>query len=145
GMLPVDLNGHKIHSWVFQPYWGVLAKLGDDWYFEGFNSLAMPTTREDATIMFLDGAIGYWAYRGTGEGAINGIVPTSEFHINWPLTNRGEHNTSHAINVPSSIDLTEGVHILFSSRATFTVGISFPITGPRTYDAEGIAQLNWKF
>jgi hypothetical protein len=144
GLKTVDLHGHTIHSTVWQPWLGVETNISDDLYFQGFTSLAIPSVREDATILFLDGAIGYWAYRGDGGGCLTGIVPTSEIHINWPWTNRSEHDTTHAINVPASVDLTEGVHFIFG-RCTLQLGISFCVTGPNIYDFEGIAQLNMHF
>jgi hypothetical protein len=146
GLQPTDVNGRKIHSTVFQPWWGFVTNLSDDIYFQGFNSLAIPSTRRDAKIMFIDAAVGYWAYRGEAGGLVTGIVPTSEIHINWVWTNRGEPNafTTHAISVPTSVDLTEGVHILFG-RASLQLGVSFSVTGPKLYDVEGIAQLNLPF
>jgi hypothetical protein len=137
-------HGHKIHSTVFQPWLGAMSNLSDDAYFQGFTSLALPSTRDDAVILFLDGAVGYWVYRGGDGGFLRGIVPTSELHINWPWTNRAEHDTTHVINVPSSVDLTEGVHLQFG-RAWLQLGISFCVTGPRLYDFEGIAQFNLQF
>jgi len=144
GLQPTDIHGQKIHSFVWQPWWGVVTSLSDDLYFQGFNSLAIPSERRDAMILFLDGAVGYWAYRGEAGGGLTGIVPTSEVHFNYPLTNRGEHNTSHSVNVPTSVDLTEGVHFLFG-RCSLSVGVSFCVTGPSLYDVEGIAQLNIAF
>src|SRR5262249_4970170 len=128
GLKPTEQDGSKIHSYVWQPWWGVTTSLGDNAYFQGFNSLAIPSVRDDATVMFFDAAVGYWAYRGDGGGCLTGVVPTSEVHANWPWTNRGAHNTTHAINAPSSIDLTEGVHFLFG-RATLALGVSFCVSG----------------
>jgi hypothetical protein len=137
-------GGQKIHSTVWQPWWGVTSNLGNDCYFQAFNSLAIPATRDDAVILFVDAAVGYWAYRGGSGGCCTGIVPTSEIHFNWPWSHRGLENSNDPIRVPTSVDLTEGVHILFG-HASLGLGVSFSVTGPRLYDVEGIAQLNVQF
>ena len=53
--------------------------------------------------------------------------------------------STHSINTPSSIDLTEGVHILVGQLATLQLGVAFPITGPNPFDVELIAQVNFRF
>ena len=43
------------------------------------------------------------------------------------------------------MDLTQGLVFELGGRAWLTFGVSENVTGPKTYDIEAIAHLNWRF
>lgn len=128
---------------VFQPFGAFIrSTAGGDLYAQGFSSLAVPTDGRDITIFFNDLAMGYWAYRNNGGGGVEGVVPTLEAHLITPLNHRGLDNTP--IGLQDSLVLTEGVHILLP-RSIVTLGVVTPITGPKPFDIEALAQFNLRY
>lgn len=132
----------SIHSFLFQPYLGLVYNM-DRLFVQGFTSLVIPTDSRDITILFNDFGVGYFVYRNDGSGGLTQVVPTFEVHINTPLSNRGSLNTP--IGLADSVILTQGVHFTFFDRATMLLGVAEPITGPRPFAIEGIAQVNIRF
>jgi hypothetical protein len=137
-ILTVDGN---IHSVLFQPFIGYYWNL-DRFYVQGFSSVTVPTDERDVTLLFNDIAVGYWLYRCPRGQVVTGIAPTLEMHVTTPLNHRGEFDP---IVVPDLAVLTAGLHFGFSNHSSLTVGVATPLTGPRPYDVEAMAQLNWRF
>jgi hypothetical protein len=138
--LPSDTP--DIHSTLFQPFVGGIWRSGD-LYVHGFTSLLVPTDSRDVMFIFNDYGIGYFIYQNNSGGMISSISPTVEAHINTPLNHRGSQvDPLGGIDV---FDMTAGVNLGFGSRAYLTIGVNTPLSGPKPYDLEAVAQLNWRF
>ena len=129
----------ELHPAQFQPFLGYLWTRGD-LYVHGFGSIMVPTDSRDVTAAFLDLGIGYWVFRG--GGLLQGIVPTFEAHVNIPVNHR---SASDAPRFRDSVDLVAGVHFVLRDRLSLGVAVGVPVTGPRLFDAEAIANINYRF
>jgi hypothetical protein len=133
----------KLDSVLLQPWGGFVYNFGDRFYVQGFSSVVIPTQTRDVTILFNDLAIGYWLRRSTAEGAVvGGVCPTLEMHVTTPLNHRG---ATEAISVADTVDLTGGVHIGLGRASLLSIGVVLPVTGPRPFDVEALAQFNFRF
>jgi hypothetical protein len=135
GIPTVDGN---IRSTLLQPYFGYLWNLGRG-FLEGYTSVIVPTDSRDVTVLFNDVGIGY-SLAQRGDAFLTFIAPVVEAHVTTPLDHR---NADAVINVPDLVDLTAGVHLGFCRRSVLSVGVATPVTGPRPFDVEAIAQLNY--
>jgi hypothetical protein len=80
---------------------------------------------------------------------LTAVVPTVEFHMANPLRQVhpdmpifGVFDTEKLHNV---VDLTLGTTLEFANQATLGLGFAFPLTGPKPFDVEAIAQLNYRY
>lgn len=138
-----NVGSATITEVVLEPYLGYIYNaMGGDLFVQGFSAVAVPTDGRDVTIMFNDIAVDYWLVRNEEGGTVTGIVPTFETHINTPLNHRGVNSTPFGIQ--DSIVFTEGVHILMP-RSVLTLGVAQPITGPKPFDIEAVAQFNLRY
>jgi hypothetical protein len=128
---------------VFQPFVGYIYHLSPNMFIQGFSSIAVPTDTRDVTLMFNSIAACFWLYRDNERDArLRGIIPVVECHVNTPLDHRGLD--AGPIGYPDAVDMTLGAHLLFRrAEAGFAVG--FPVTGPKPYDVEAGATLNFRF
>jgi hypothetical protein len=133
----------KINDTLIQPYVGYLVH-GGAFFIQGFSSLVIPTDPKDITILFNDLEIGYTLYRGNGHETIRSISPVLEGHLVTPLSNRTSMNSSQVF-LPDILDFTAGVHVGLGERLLFSTGVNFPVTGPKPYDVEVLAQLSYQF
>jgi hypothetical protein len=132
----------NLHPTILQPFVGGIYNLGH-LYVHGFTSLAVPTDSQDVTLLFNDLGVGYSVYRSNSEKPlISAIVPTVECHVTTPLNHRG---TTDPIVVPDLVVLTAGAHVDLFRAARLTVGLATPVTGPRLFDVEAVAQFNCRF
>jgi hypothetical protein len=131
----------NIHSFLLQPFVGYVWNQRP-FYVLGFNSLVVPTDSRDVTLLFNDVALGYLLYHGGKEQFLRSVTSTVEAHITTPLNHRG---STDPIVVPDLVVLTAGVHFGLGGRSTLTLGAATPVTGPRVYDIEAMAQFNWRF
>jgi hypothetical protein len=137
----IETFAGTVHSFLLQPYIGYRWTM-DDWYVQGFNSVAVPTDSRDVTILFNDVGLGYRLYRGAPDQFITLIAPTIEAHVTTPLNNRA---IDSPIRIPDLVVLTEGVHFGFRNNSTLTLGVATPVTGPHIFDIEALVQFNWRF
>jgi hypothetical protein len=137
----VDTVNGNIHGAILQPFGGGRWTF-DRLYLQGFTSIAVPTDPRVVTAMFNDVAVGYWLYRGRGERFLSAVIPTLEAHVTTPLNHRGALDP---IIVPDVVALTAGVHLGLSNRAMLTLGAAVPVTGPRIYPIEAVAQFNLRY
>jgi len=128
-----------IRSTLIQPWVGFFASAGDV-FAMGFSSVAFPTDGRDTTIMFNDLGVGILLYQSPGA-LVSYIAPMAEVHVTTPLTNRGDNEL---LSVPDLVVLTGGVQFGFGP-ASLTLGLAMPVTGPRVYDFEAFAQLNFRY
>jgi hypothetical protein len=139
---PQYTNGGNIHPTLVQPFLGYRWSV-DRFYVQGFTSSALPTDPRFVTGLFNDVGAGYWLYRSASRSDfISAIVPTVEAHVTTPLNHRSPDSL---ISVPDIVALTSGVHIFFANRALLTVGVTTPVTGPRVFPVEAVAQFNFRY
>jgi hypothetical protein len=134
-----DGRAEELHPALFQPFVGYLWRRAD-LFVHGFGSIMVPTDSRDVTVAFLDVGLGYWIFRG--GGVLAGIVPTVEAHVNIPVNHRG------ADDVPrfrDSVDLLAGVHFVFRDRLSVGLAVATPVTTPRLFDVEALANINYRF
>jgi hypothetical protein len=134
----IDDAGRNINSVLWQPFIGFLRGAGD-FYALGFSSIVVPSNSNDTTLLFNDLSLGYRLYRG--DGGIRFVTPVIEGHLTTPL----ENHDSRELSVPDIFSMTGGLHIGFGQRAILSIGVNVPLTGPRPYDVEALAQLNYHF
>jgi hypothetical protein len=134
-----------IHSTLLTPYFGYIWNR-DRLFIQGFSSISVPTDSEDVTMLYNDIALGYYVYRSRDTSRwLTYVVPTFEVHINNPLNHRGAFDFFDPAGTPDVVNLTYGSHFGVGQRADLTVGLVTPVTGPRPFAFEVIAQFNWRF
>jgi hypothetical protein len=132
-----------IHPLLIQPFLGGILNFGDA-YLHGFTSIVVPLDSRDVTFLFNDVALGYFLYRtNCSESLLTSVVPTMEFHLTTPLNHHGA--MVDPIGSPDILDLTFGVTFGLGKRATLALGGVVPVTGPKPFDFETQAQLNFRF
>lgn len=142
----LKVGGAEIRDWIFQPFTGfILGGTQTNFYVQGFSSVAVPTDARDIMIWFDDISTGYWIYRSNQDQMITGIIPTIEGHLNVPLNHQGANRTDGSLGLQDSFVLTVGSHFIVRQRAIFTVGVADPLTGPKPFAMEAIAQFNWRY
>lgn len=133
-----------LHSTIFEPFIGYIFHLSPDLYLEGFSSVSVPTDIRDVTLLFNSIAAGYWLYRSNDkQSLLTGLVPDLEIHVNTPLNHRGL-DSSGPIGYQDTVDMTVGCYFIFH-RATAGMAFCVPLTGPKPYDFEATASLNFRF
>jgi hypothetical protein len=135
-----------VHDTVLQPFVGYRFA-AENWFIHGFLAIDVPTDPNDVTLMYNDVGVGYFLYRSQCEcdRIITAIVPTFECHINTPFTHRGALNGFDLTGTPDIVDLTLGVTFEVDRRSTLALAAVVPVTGPKPFDIEAIAQFNWRF
>jgi hypothetical protein len=131
-----------IHPWLFQPYVGYIYAM-EDFYLQGFSSIVVPTDSRDATLLFNDAGIGYRLFSAPADEVITAVVPAFEVHVNTPLNHRGSH--TEPVGVPDWVDLTAGCHVGLYRHSTLSLGVCTPVTGPKPFEVEALAQFNFRF
>ena len=131
---------------VLQPFIGYRLGFGD-WFIQGFFSGDFPTDQSDVTMFYSDVGIGYYLLRRPPccNSFLTAIVPTFEVHVNDPLNHRGAFNGADLVGTSDVVNLTSGVTFELNHRSTFTVALVTPVTGPKPFDIEVLAQFNWSF
>jgi hypothetical protein len=138
GLVTTDFT---LNDWLLQPWTGFVWN-SDRWYLEGFSSVAVPTDSRDVTLLFNDLSVGYRLYRGPIDSLFSGVIPLVEVHVTTPLDHRGPNQL---ITEPDMVDMTFGAHLELYGRTYLTLGVNTPVTGPRLYGIEGIAQFTLRF
>jgi hypothetical protein len=129
---------------LFQPFAGFILNRGD-WFFQGFTSVTLPVTSTQEVVWFNDLGVGYYVYRNAaGSGWLAAVAPTLEMHVSTPLR-RVESDSDIDRRLNDVVDFTLGTTFLFTHRTTLGVGLVAPVTGPRPFDVEALAQLNYRF
>ncbi len=136
-------TGETIHDTLIQPWVGYIYNL-DRLYVQGYLAVVVPTDSRDATLLFNDIGLGYWAYRNPDPTEFfRGIVPTIEAHLLDPLSHRGSQ--SLPVGLPDYLTFTGGVNFVFGTNSTLGFALGTPVTGPRPYNYEGTVALNIRF
>jgi hypothetical protein len=145
---PRGLGGYQnivgFRDTQIQPFIGYLWTQ-NRWYLQGFSSVNVATDNHDVTLFFNDIALGYFLYTAKNPGAwISAIVPVFETHINTPLNHRGFHFSDPA-STPDIVNFTFGTTFVLKQRSYLTFGYVTPVTGPKPFDYEIVAQFNFRF
>ncbi len=135
------LDGTNRNPWFFQPYVGGIWN-ADSFYVTGFTAVIIPSEAQLPTFFTNDIGIGYRLYQ-SNEGALTSVIPTIEGHLTAPLNHSGI--MSGPTGFPDVYDLTAGFHFGLYNRAYLTLAAAAPLTGPRPYDYELIAQINFRW
>jgi hypothetical protein len=132
--------GFSLHSTLIQPWVGFIFN-DESFYVHGFSAVVVPTDTRDVTFMTNDIGVGYRAYTASGQ-TISALIPTLEAHVTTPFNHR---NSDALVRVPDQVTFTGGLHVGICCRAFLTLGCAVPVTGPKPFDVEGIAQFNLSF
>lgn len=133
------------HSARLQPFVGWLWN-GGNWYVQGFSAIDIPTTSPDVTLDYNDVGLGCFLFRSPDPTRfITAIAPTVEVHVNTPLNHRGAFNLDDPLGTADVVDLTGGVNVDLFDRARLAVGVVAPVTGPRPFNVEVLAQLRLRY
>jgi hypothetical protein len=140
--------GASVVTYV-QPFVGFIWNRGN-FFFQGFTSVALPVDGAESILLFTDLGVGYCIYRDTRPGAmLVAMSPTVEIHLTDPLRNADATVDSFGIfdtlKVHNVVDVTLGTTFEFLRGTTLGVGIVVPCTGPKPFDIEALAQLNYRF
>ena len=133
---------------VLQPFVGYRVGFGGgDWFVHGFFAGDFPTDQNDVTMFYTDVGLGYFLLKrpACSCNTLTAIVPTFEVHVNDPLNHRGAFNGADLVGTADVVDLTLGITFELNHRSTFTFGVVAPVTGPKPFDIEALAQVNWRF
>lgn len=135
-------GGPTMRDEVFLPWLGGVFSR-PRYYVQGFSSSAIPTDFRDFAIYFNDVSAGYWLIRNDRDSGLTGLVPSFEAHVATPLNHRGV--TTLPIGMQDSVALTFGAHLIFAQRSVLTLGVVTPVTGPKMFDVEALAQFNYRY
>jgi hypothetical protein len=135
-------DGSSLETCYIQPYGGFIYNMGPA-YVHGFSSVAFAPDSRDITFMSNDVGVGYRIYEASGPALLSRVTPTVEAHLFTPLNNRGQGALIQSFD---DVVLTAGVNFaLFGNRLLVTTAASRPLCGPRQYDMEWIAQVNFLY
>jgi hypothetical protein len=126
--------GSTINTTLLQPYLGYAFNFGR-FYLQGFSEIIVPTDNTFSTFIANDIGIGYRLESIP-------VTPTFEVHANDALNHQGSGGTP--LGFIDTVAITGGVHTLIGN-SILTLGVSTPVTGPKLYGVEAIAQFNWRF
>jgi hypothetical protein len=138
-------DGSRMNPVILQPWTGGIWNR-ENFFMQGFSALAIATDDRDTLLAMTDLGVGYKLYQAQNlsESLITYIVPTSEVHVTVPWTKEGV--LSQPVGFPTGlVVLTNGLHIGLGRATDLTVAVAVPITGPKTFNVEAVAQLNWRF
>ena len=137
-------DGSRIDPVLLQPWTGGIWNR-DKFFLQGFSSIVIPTDSRDSMLALSDLGAGYKLFQATdcSDSIISYVVPTSEVHVTIPYTKHGVN--LQPVGVPDIVVLTNGFHIGIGKATDFTLAVAVPVTGPKTFDVEAVAQLNWRF
>lgn len=127
------------HSVLIQPWAGWVYNM-DRFYLQGFHSLVVPLDNIDPTILFNSISAGYWLYRSNNDRLLQGVVPVVELHLNTPLN----QSSNDLIFFNDQLNVTVGSYFVFP-RMTFGGAVGIPLVGPKPYDIEALASVNFRF
>lgn len=137
----IETYAGNFREFLIQPFFGgryVLDRLTT----QGFVSLAVPTDTRDVTVFFGDLSVGYNIYRAEPTDFLSFITPTVEAHLTTPLNRRTGTNP---IMISDMLAITAGMHFGIYERSTLTAAMSIPVTGPRLFNIEAMAYLNYNY
>jgi hypothetical protein len=135
----------SLHTTTLQPFMGYyFSRAG--FFLQGFSALDVPVNFANPLMLYNDVGIGY-IYRPdpNNAGMITAVAPTFETHVNTPLNHRDPYSLFDKAGTPDVVNLTAGLNLEFWRRSVLTFGVVESVTGPRPFDLEVLALLNFRF
>jgi hypothetical protein len=133
------------HETTLEPWVGYIWNYGD-LYLHGFTALDVPTDWRDVTLLYNDVGVGYFLYRSRDANRLlTAVAPTLEAHVNTPLNHRGVLGSTDPAGTPDVVNLTLGTNMEFYDQARLAVGVVTPVTGPKPFNMEVLAQFRLRF
>jgi hypothetical protein len=132
------------HNTVLQPYCGWIWA-HEQFYLQGFTAVDAPTDLNDVVMLSNSVAAGYFLYQKRHGEGVSAVVPTLEVHVNTPLNHRGILRLTDPAGTPDMIDLTAGLHLEYQDKSSMGVAFAVPVSGPRMFDFEILAQFRWRY
>jgi hypothetical protein len=126
------------HGVLLQPWFGGVKVLGRG-YAQTINNIIIPTTASEVTLIGSSWAAGYRL--NDGGGYVPRVTPTFETHLRVPLSNR---DPAGLIFLQDQVNLTTGVHFNWG-RLTVSGGTCVPVVGPRPWNIEALAYVNYRY
>ncbi len=132
-----------------QPFGGYIFNFGD-FYVQGFSSITLPVASPQSIVWFNDLGVGYYLYRDYSRSRLlTAITPTVEVHVATPLRSPDPtvsvFGVTDTLKVHNGVNVTTGATLEFMNNATLGLGLVLPMTGPKPFDVELLAQLNYRF
>ncbi len=127
------------HSVLFQPWVGGVRVFGRA-YVQAISNMIIPTDGRDTLLIGNSIAMGYRLLDGNGA-LVPTVTPTFETHVRTPLNNRGQNSE---IYFPDQVNLTSGTHFRWN-RFSISGAVAVPVVGPRPWNIEALANINWRF
>jgi len=132
-----------------QPFAAFILSDGD-FFVQGFTSITLPIASPESIVLFTDLGVGYYVYRADPQSSmLTAVAPTLELHVADPLrqadVTANDFGLFDGLKLHNVVDVTLGSTFEFSNRATFGTGLAVPLTGPKPFDFEILAQLNYRF
>ena len=132
-----------------QPFGGFILNRGD-FFVQGFTSLTLPVAHVESMVFFGDVGAGYYIYKASpATSLLTAVAPMFEVHVASPLhqatANANIFGFTDNLKLHNVVDLTLGTALELDGRSALNLGVAAPITGPRPFDFEAIAQFNYLF
>jgi hypothetical protein len=142
----IDAPSPVANTTILQPFGAYLWHFGN-FYVQGFMSLYTPTDHGSSPVLlFNDIGIGYFVYQApVADRLVTGVAPTFEVHVTDPLNFRGAITASNPFGAFDVVDLGVGLNVLLRARSRLGIGIVTPVTGPRPFTIEALAQFRVRF
>ena len=136
-------DGTRLNPVLLQPFTGFIYNW-DRLYAQGFSSLIIPTDSDDVLLATSSLGLGFRMYTACDPNArVSYVTPIVEGHATLPVNHRGL--SQDLVGLPDTFVMTNGVHVGLGRRANLALGVAVPLTGPKLFDLQAFAQLNWQF
>jgi hypothetical protein len=133
-----------VRSVLLQPYLGSIHNFTPRLSSIGFMGLVVPTDERDVTFLYTDFGLYYTMYRNADPNAIlTALIPAAEVHVITPLNHRGTESTP--IGMPDLVTFTGAVHAFLADNILLYGAVCVPVTGPKPFDIEAQAVLEYRF
>jgi hypothetical protein len=76
---------------------------------------------------------------------LTGFGSTFEVHVTIPLNHRGVFREDDLASTADVVDLTAGANLEFRKQARLALALAVPVTGPKPYNLEVLAQFRRNF
>jgi hypothetical protein len=131
------------HNTVLEPFCGWIWA-HEQFYLQGFTAVDAPTDLNDVVLLENSVALGYFLYQKHDGKGLTAVVPTLEVHVTTPLNHRGILPLNDPAGTPDMVNLTGGIHFEENDRSSAGIAFAVPVTGPRMFDFEILAQFRWR-
>jgi hypothetical protein len=166
GQTPIlEIENQAVH---LLPFVAAMSTPRDRWFWQAFMQLDVATNGNpargdvtgqnltqfgvlnDATLLFLDAAVGYSLYESDGACGLTSISPTAELHYSTTLQDADvAAGNGFVITSPTQrfdvLNLTLGVSFLWNDRLWVRPGMVIPLRDDddKHFDYEAMVQIDW--